>query len=70
MRDHRALSLLAKLAGREEALALIDTNGSGGSLAMDSFSYDPLHYRRVRELVNQGIARRVGQTRRRINVSS
>ncbi|BAS13252.1 conserved hypothetical protein [Arthrobacter sp. Hiyo8] len=41
MWDHRALSLLAKLAGREEVLALIDTNGSGGSLAMDSFSYDP-----------------------------
>ena len=70
MWDHRALSLLAKLAGREEVLALIDTNGAGGNLAMDSFSYDPLHYRRVRELVNQGIAQCVGQTRRRINLSS
>ena len=62
MWDHRAFSLLAQLARREDVLALIDTNGSGGRLAMDSFSYDPLHYRRVRELVNEGIAQRVGQT--------
>ncbi|MBT8160048.1 MULTISPECIES: DUF4091 domain-containing protein [Arthrobacter] len=62
MWDHRAFSLLAQLACREDVLALIDTNGSGGRLAMDSFSYDPVHYARVRELVNEGIAQRVSQT--------
>jgi len=55
MDDHRAFSLLAELSGRDTVMALIDTNGDGGTLEMDSFSYDPLHYRRVREGVNQAI---------------
>ncbi|WP_427016845.1 DUF4091 domain-containing protein [Pseudarthrobacter sp. P1] len=61
MSDYRAFDLLARLAGRDAVLDLINTNGSGGRLAMDGFSYDPLHYRRVRELVNQGIAAHLNQ---------
>ncbi|MFH5880491.1 DUF4091 domain-containing protein [Arthrobacter sp. NA-172] len=61
MWDHRAFSLLAKLIGRESVLELMDTNGSGGRLAMDDFSYDPLHYRRVREQVNERIAQLIDQ---------
>lgn len=61
MADYRAFDLLAGIAGRSAVLDLIDTNGSGGSLAMDDFSYDPLHYRRVRALVNQGIAEHLNQ---------
>ncbi len=55
MADHRAFQLLAALAGRDAVMALIDTNGDGGALEMDSFSYDPLHYRRVRDAVNSAI---------------
>jgi hypothetical protein len=37
-------------------LELINTDGSGGPLAFDAFSYDPDHYRRVREEINRRIS--------------
>ena len=56
MADHRAFTLLAELAGRQAVMGIINHNGSGGPLAMDSFSYDPAHYLRSREQVNAAIA--------------
>lgn len=56
MADHRAFTLLEELAGRDAVMAVINHNGQGGPLAMDSFSYDPAHYLRSRELVNAAIA--------------
>lgn len=55
MADHRAFQALAALRGRDAVMELIDHDGAGGALAFDRFSYDPLHYRRVRETVNQAI---------------
>lgn len=55
MDDHRAFQLLASLGGREAVMKLIDDDGAGGPLGMAAFSYDPLHYRRVRESVNAAI---------------
>lgn len=54
--DHRAFTLLEELAGRGAVLDIINNNGQGGPLAMDSFSYDPVHYLRSREQVNAAIA--------------
>ncbi len=48
--DHRAMQALRDVAGRDAVLELIDADGS---LAFDSFSYDPDHYRRVREEINR-----------------
>ena len=56
MADHRAFTLLEELAGRDAVMAIINHNGQGGPLAMDSFDYDPVHYLRSRELVNAAIA--------------
>lgn len=55
MADHRAFQALADLRGRESVLELINHDGGGGPLAFDRFSYDPLHYRGVREAVNRAI---------------
>lgn len=56
MADHRALTLLRELAGHDAVMALVNTDGNGGPLAMDRFSYAPGHYLRVREQVNEAIA--------------
>lgn len=56
MADHRAFTLLEELAGRDAVMAIINHNGQGGPLAMDSFNYDPVHYLRSREQVNAAIA--------------
>lgn len=55
MDDHRAFQLLATLRGRDTVLKLLNTDGADGPLEMDRFSTDPLHFRRVRETVNQSI---------------
>ncbi|HVX45822.1 MAG TPA: glycoside hydrolase domain-containing protein [Mycobacteriales bacterium] len=56
MADYRAMQALRDVAGRDAVMELIDTDGSGGRLAFDRFSYDPGHYRRVRAEINQRIA--------------
>ncbi|WP_225437393.1 DUF4091 domain-containing protein [Arthrobacter sedimenti] len=56
MADHRAFTLLEELAGRAAVMDIIDSNGQGGPLAMDSFNYDPVHYLRSRQQVNEAIA--------------
>ncbi|WP_285726185.1 DUF4091 domain-containing protein [Psychromicrobium xiongbiense] len=56
MADHRAFELLAGLSDRESVVSLLDSNGAGGPLAMDNFSYEPGYYRRVREQINQRIS--------------
>ena len=50
--DHRAMQAARDVAGRDAVMRLIDTDGTGGKLAFDAFSYDPDHYRRVREEIN------------------
>lgn len=52
MWDIRAMERLAQLKGREEVKKIIDPDGT---LAFDSFSYDPDHYRRIREEINRAI---------------
>ena len=52
MADHRAMQLLRDLRGFDAVIAVIDP---GGTLAFDSFSYDPLHYLRARERINSEI---------------
>ncbi|MDH2442564.1 DUF4091 domain-containing protein [Amnibacterium sp. CER49] len=62
MYDHRALTMLAAL-GDTGARELIDTDGDGGALRFDKFSYDDGHYLRARAEVNarlsalEGVAR-------------
>ncbi|MDR5700483.1 DUF4091 domain-containing protein [Agromyces aerolatus] len=56
MNDLRAMAWLAELAGTSEVLTLIDTDGRGGRLGFDAFSYDPLHYLEVRHAINQRLA--------------
>jgi hypothetical protein len=57
MADHRAMQALRDLAGRDAVLRVINTDG-GGRLTFESFSYDPGHYRRVRQELNRQIATR------------
>lgn len=52
MADHRALQLLRDLTDRATARSLVDQDAT---LAFDHFTYDPTHYLRVRELVNERI---------------
>lgn len=52
MADHRALQLLRDLTDFDTAREFVDC---GGTLAFDHFPYDPTHYLRVRERVNQRI---------------
>jgi len=53
MHDHRAMQALRDVAGKDAVMRVIDTDGAGGSLAFDAFSYDPNHYRRTREEINR-----------------
>jgi hypothetical protein len=53
--DYRAMQALREQSGRDAVLELIDTDGAGGSLAFDKFSYDPDHYRRARAEINRRI---------------
>lgn len=52
MADHRALTWLAELAGREAALSLID---EGGTLTYSTFSYDDAAHLRSRRAVDARI---------------
>ena len=52
MADHRALTWLAELAGREAALSLID---EGGTLTYSTFSYDAAAHLRSRRAVDARI---------------
>jgi hypothetical protein len=53
--DYRAMQALREVAGRDAVLQLIDTDGGGGRLAFDRFSYEPVHYRRARAEINRRI---------------
>lgn len=52
MADHRALQFLRDLTDFETARAFVDQNGT---LAFDHFTYDPNHYLRTRERINDRI---------------
>ncbi len=56
MRDHRAMQALRDVAGKDAVMRLIDTDGNGGRLRFDAYSYDPNHYRRTREQINRLVA--------------
>ena len=56
MRDHRAMQALRDVAGKDAVMRLIDTDGNGGRLRFDAYSYDPNHYRRTREEINRLVA--------------
>jgi hypothetical protein len=58
MADYRAMQALRDLAGRDAVMRAIDTDGKGGHLTFESFSYEPDHYRRSREELNRQIASR------------
>jgi hypothetical protein len=49
MADYRAMRHAAARVGKKRVMELVDPDGT---LAFDRFSYDPNHYRRVREAVN------------------
>ncbi|UVY82853.1 DUF4091 domain-containing protein [Brachybacterium sp. NBEC-018] len=57
MADHRALTLLAGLAGRDAATALVD---EGGTLAYDRFSYDVAGHLAARAAVDEAILAHLG----------
>ena len=50
------MQALREVAGRDAVMRIIDTDGAGGRLKFDAFSYDPNHYRRTREEINRQLA--------------
>ena len=50
------MQALRDVAGKDAVMRLIDTDGNGGPLRFNAYSYDPNHYRRTREQINRLVA--------------